>query len=67
MTPLTERVAKSKAKRQAKRFVFELHGDDDIEYGLSKQLEQLKANKQLKSVIVQALTDYFAKLEHLQK
>lgn len=67
MTPLTERVAKSKAKRQAKRFVFELHGDDDIEHGLSKQLEQVKANKQLKSVIVQALTDYFAKNAQIRK
>lgn len=60
MTP-SERVAKSKAKRKAKRYIFELHADDDNERKLIKQLEQIKAEKRLKSVIMQSLQEFFKK------
>lgn len=60
MTP-AERVAKSKAKRKAKRYIFELHADDDNEHTLIKKLEQIRAEKRLKSVIMQSLQEFFKK------
>lgn len=51
-----------KIKKQAKRYVFELHATDDDELALIELLEQAKANNQsLKDIIKQSLNDYFAK------
>lgn len=47
---------KYKNKRRAKRYSFDLYLDDPEELALSKMLDQAKADKQLKTVIKDALT-----------
>ena len=52
----TQYTQKYRAKRQTKRYAFDLYLDDPEELALSKMLDQARADKQLKTVIKAALT-----------
>ncbi len=49
---------KYRESKQAKRYVFDLYLTDKDELALSKLLDDAKANKQLKTVIKDALVLY---------
>lgn len=53
--PNTQYTQKYKAKRQTKRYAFDLYLDDAKELALAKILDRAKENKQLKAVIKAAL------------
>lgn len=51
----TQYTQKYRAKRQTKRYAFDLYLDDPKELALAKMLDQAKAEKRLKTVIKDAL------------
>lgn len=57
----SENTQKYKAKRQTHRIEFNLYADNEVERKLIEKCKDLTANRELKTVIVQALNDYFAK------
>lgn len=56
---MTIKQQRYKETKQAKRIAFDLYLTDDKEAELFQKLDKAKAEKQLKTVILQALTEYF--------
>ena len=50
-----------KERKKAVHYGFDLYAGNTNEHLLIEQLDKAKAEKKLKAVVVQALTEYFAK------
>lgn len=58
----SQKSQKYRDKRQTKRYVLDFYADDSDELALIELLEQAKAdNQSIKSIVKQALTNFFEK------